>query len=464
MLTPLLSRAAQLISLLTLRPFDTDTQQGRSQERHRRALLTALAAAAAKIVTILTSLVSIPLTLTYLGNERFGLWMTISSVIALLSFADMGVGNGLLNAISDADGKDDVTSVRRYISSAFIILSVIAIIILIISFIVYPFISWAQFFNVKTVQAGQEAGPALAVFMVCFALNIPLGIVQRVQLGLQQGFLSNLWQAAGSIIGLLAILVAVHFHAGLPWLVLAMAGAPLLVSLLNGGVFFGYTRPDLRPKLALASRAAAKKVAHVGLLFLVLQIAVAITSSSDNIIITRILGPVEVAPYAVTAKMFSFITIVILMLAGPLWPAYSEAAARGDTAWIRNTLSRSIKATLLFATISSFFLFWAGPTLLEWWVGPQIKPPTMLFMGLAIWTVMEATGVALAMFLNGLNIVRTQVIIAMVYAISCITMKIIFIEHFGISGIAWGAVITYGPIVLIAYTLTIQNIFRTRLH
>lgn len=464
MLTPLLSRVAQIRSLLTLRPFDTGTLQGRSQERHRRALLTTLASAAAKIVTILTSLVSIPLTLNYLGNERFGLWMTISSVIALLSFADLGIGNGLLNAISNADGKNDLTAIRRYISSAFVILSTIAIVVLTASFMAYPFISWAEFFNVKTVQAAQEAGPALAVFVVCFALNVPLGIVQRVQLGLQQGFLSNLWQSAGSVLGLMAILVAVYLRAGLPWLVLAMAGAPLLASLLNGAVFFGYKRPDLRPKLALASRAAATRVAHVGLLFLVLQIAVAVTSSSDNIIITKILGPADVAHYAVTAKMFSFITMAISMLVGPLWPAYSEAEARGDMGWIRNTLSRSIRITLLLAGIGSSVLFVVGPTLIELWVGPQINPPTMLITGLAIWTVMEATGVTLAMFLNGMHIVRTQVIVATVYAISCVTMKIILIKHMGISGVAWGAVITYALTTLIPYTLIVPNLFRTRLH
>jgi O-antigen/teichoic acid export membrane protein len=46
--------------------------------------------------------ISVPLTLTYLGSERYGMWMAISSIVALLAFADFGLGNGLVNAIAVA--------------------------------------------------------------------------------------------------------------------------------------------------------------------------------------------------------------------------------------------------------------------------------------------------------------------------------------------------------------------------
>ena len=54
----------------------TDVEK-RGAERNRRALLTGSASTLARIVQIGTSLVTVPLTLRYLGNERFGLWMTI---------------------------------------------------------------------------------------------------------------------------------------------------------------------------------------------------------------------------------------------------------------------------------------------------------------------------------------------------------------------------------------------------
>jgi O-antigen/teichoic acid export membrane protein len=96
-----------LTNLLRFTQFDTSTSEGRASERHRRIALTGLVSVAAKAVSIITMLIVVPLTLNYLGAERYGLWMTISSVIAMMVFADFGIGNGLMNAITESYGKND---------------------------------------------------------------------------------------------------------------------------------------------------------------------------------------------------------------------------------------------------------------------------------------------------------------------------------------------------------------------
>jgi O-antigen/teichoic acid export membrane protein len=44
--------------------------------------------------------------------------MVLLSIIAAMSFADLGIGNGLMNAISEAYGKDDRKLAREYVTSA----------------------------------------------------------------------------------------------------------------------------------------------------------------------------------------------------------------------------------------------------------------------------------------------------------------------------------------------------------
>ena len=112
----------QIRSVLRFKPFDTSTDDGRSKERYRRVVLTAGSSFVSKGVTILTGLISVPLTVHYLGAERYGLWMTISSTIAFLTFADLGLGNGLLNAVSKANGLDDQADATTAVSSAFFML------------------------------------------------------------------------------------------------------------------------------------------------------------------------------------------------------------------------------------------------------------------------------------------------------------------------------------------------------
>src|SRR5262245_43745518 len=90
---------------------DHDASQ-RDSGRNRRAAVTGGTAVVARAVQVGTSLITIPLTVHYLGNERFGLWMAISSVLAMANFADFGIGNGVLNTVADAFGKNDLDRIR----------------------------------------------------------------------------------------------------------------------------------------------------------------------------------------------------------------------------------------------------------------------------------------------------------------------------------------------------------------
>src|SRR4051794_26485261 len=81
---------------------DRSTEQARSRERFRRIGLTTIASLGARSIAFATGFVTVPLTLHYLGPERYGMWATLSSVIAMAAFADLGLGNGLLNALSAA--------------------------------------------------------------------------------------------------------------------------------------------------------------------------------------------------------------------------------------------------------------------------------------------------------------------------------------------------------------------------
>jgi O-antigen/teichoic acid export membrane protein len=297
----------------------------RGEERNKRALLTGSIATLARAVQISSSLVTVPLTLKYLGNERFGLWMAISSVLAMASFADFGVGNGVLNTVAKAFGRDDLAEVRKAVSSGFAILSTIATLLLLLFFSIFGLVNWGDFFRVTSSQARLEAGPALAVFATCFALNIFMDVVQRVQLGLQQGYRYSLWQLCGSTMGFIGVLCGIWLHVSLPVLVVAIAGAPIFATTLNAIHFFGIVRPDLRPKWELVSRDSIARIASLGGQFFILQLVIAIAISADNLIIARVLGAVNVPEYAIPQRMFSLISLISSMLVAPLWPAYGEA-------------------------------------------------------------------------------------------------------------------------------------------
>lgn len=452
-------RALEAVDSLRLKPFDVSTPAGRAQERQRRVLLTGLAAGLAKGVTLLTLVISVPLTIGYLGVERYGLWMTISSVIAILGFADLGMGNGLLNCLSEAHGKDDVDLAREYVSSAAYLLAAVAAILALVFVVTYQLVPWPRVFNVTSPAAVVEAGPAMAVFVACFLVNIPLGIVQRIQMGYQEGFANSLWQAVGNIIGLVGVLAVIHYEGSLPWLVLAIAGAPVLATLMNGFVLFGFKRPTLRPRRRNVSAPAAQRIFRLGILFFILQIAVALAYSSDNIVIAQILGPQAVSEYSVATRLFIITPMILGMFLAPLWPAYGESITRGDIQWVKNTLTRSLGLSLLVTGLPSIILVVFGAQIVKLWVGSAIISPTPpLLLGMGIWTVMSAAGSAIAMFLNGSSRIGFQVVTASLMAAAAIGAKIVLAQQIGLPGVVWGTIIAYSILTVLPMAVYVPRL------
>jgi O-antigen/teichoic acid export membrane protein len=257
----------------------------------------------------------------------------------------------------------------------------------------------------------------------------------------------------GSVAGFAGVLCGIWWHVSLPILVMAIAGAPVLATTLNTIHFFAFVRPDLRPVRTLVSRETVAQISQIGGLFFVLQVVVAIAYSADNFIVARLLGAVNVPEYSIPQRMFALIATVSSMFVAPLWPAYGEAISRGDIRWVRHTLRNSLLFVMAGSFMASFAMLLLSPLLLHWWVGGRIHPPFMLLLGLAVWTVLSCCGDAFAMFLNGSEIIRFQVMVAALFGIGCIIAKIFFVQHYGITGIPWATITTY--ILLTAFPLAI---------
>jgi O-antigen/teichoic acid export membrane protein len=147
--------------------------------------------------------------------------------------------------------------------------------------------------------------------------------------------------------------------------------------------------------------------------------------------------------------MFALISMMATMFVTPLWPAYAEAISRGDVAWVKHSLWKSMTVVLLASAAASILLLLASRELIYWWAGPTIHPPMILLVGLAVWTVMESCGIALAAFLNGSGFLHFQIAVAAVFGVSCITAKVYLARRYGSAGLPWATIVTWGLLAFV---------------
>lgn len=434
--------------------------EARSRERYRRAFLAGAASAVARGVSILTVLISIPVTLKYLGVDRFSVWMTITSLTALLAFADFGLGNGLMNVVARCHADGDRDGLRAYTMAALLALGGLALLVTLVALVAAPYIPWASLLAVNPrLLPGVELAQVMTVFIICMAVGIPLTVVQKVQLALQMGYLASLWQLLSSVLALVALLIAVALRAPLAWLVLASLGTPSVVLAASAMVFWTVQRPAERPAFALARWSHGFELARWGGLFFVLQVASAVAYASDTLVIAHVLGPQSVAQYSVASRLMEGLFMVGALFLTPLWPAYADAYARGDDRWIKKTLRVSLVFTALSTAAAAAVLVLVSRPLTAVWVGHRVEYSLGLFAVFAIWVVFKAAGNALSMFLNGVGWISFQALVGALFATAVIPLKIWLAQALGVMGVPLALTLAYALIVVVPFALRMPKLF-----
>jgi O-antigen/teichoic acid export membrane protein len=411
--------------------------------RYQRAALTTIAGVGARGAVILVSLVSVPLLLGYVGAERYAIWAAASAIGSILVFTDFGIGNGLVTAVAQAAGVGNQDRVRAFVTSGLFALTALAVALVPILAIVAAVVPWAQLFNVSQPTAVSEAGTVVLIFLLSFVVSLPLSVAGRVQTGHQEGYLPAFWTAAGAIASLVAVIVLINVRAPLPVVVLALTGLPVCALAGNFIVEFTRRRRWLLQGIDDFDASAARYLLRLGFMFFVLQLVIAVAYQSDVLVAARIVGPTAATDYSIVYRLFMVVPAIINLGLTPLWPAYADAISRGDIAWVRRTVSRSVGIAIGVSVVAIAGALVASRWLLDVWVGPSVQPPTALLIGMALWAMLTSAFNGLAMLFNGAAVLRFQVIVGSMMAVGSIAASIVLASRIGVAGVIWGTVIAY---------------------
>ena len=125
----------------------------------------------------------------------------------------------------------------------------------------------------------------------------------------------------------------------------------------------------------------------LGGMFFLVQVAALILFQTDNLIIAHYLGAAAVTPYSVTWRLFNY-TMIFQVLASPsYWPAYTEAFARGDRAWVRRSFRMNFGLTIGSAFLLTLPLMFFGRWIIRVWAGSAAVPSSDLLLCMGIWSL-----------------------------------------------------------------------------
>lgn len=431
--------------------------------RHRRLLgilqgvVTSLGNRA---ITVLVTFLSVPLTIHYLGAERYGAWATIGSLLAWLALTDFGLGNGLSNAITTAAGQDRPDLVRVYMSSGIAMLTVVASATALILALAWPWIDWASLLGVSTPDARAEVGPAVAASLAIFLLRFPLSVSGKIYLAYHEGRIGNYWGVTGNVATLATLLIVTQTEGGLVWLVVAVSGINLLVGLINAVWLFVWHRPEVAPALGSVRLSSMRELGNTSGRFFLLQITALLVFQTDNLVVAHFLGAAQVPSYSVTHSLFTYTTLLQAAVFTYLWPAYTEAIARRDIAWVRRVFNLDLAGSVAFSSATAAVLIVIAKPFILWWAGPAAEPSTGLVWWMAAWSVIDGFTSPIACLLAAAAHIRAQIVYSALAALCNIALSVTLVQTWGVTGVIAGTVISYAVLICIPTYVDARSLLR----
>jgi O-antigen/teichoic acid export membrane protein len=411
-----------------------DGHDAQRQVRRARVVRAAALGVGGRAVNILVQVLTLGVAVRYLGRERYGMWATVSTLVAWFSMANLGLGQGLITRLSAAVGRGDDGAARRYVNSALAIIALTSGVLLLAVVSAGAFVPWARVFNVTGAQAVAEAAPVVLVASVLTICCLPLAVAGSVLAGHQRMDVVNLIALVTSALGLFALLLAVYCRASMPVLAAALLTGPLTAGLAQfaWGVRRGLIRLDRRA----VNWSDAWSLLSLGFRFLFMQVASIVVFEAGAIIIAQRFGAGEVTPYAVTTRMVMIVISFLTAILSPLWPAYGEAFHRGDGEWVRRTFVRSLKLVVMTWVPAAVALSLFGQWVIKVWAGPAAVPDRLLLTSMLLFTLAQALGLTVSYLLNGVGRLKSQIVGGGLMALLHVPLALFLAGRVGVASVA----------------------------
>lgn len=363
--------------------------------------------------SIFLGMFTVPLTLGYVNNETYGLWLAISSMISWMSYFDIGINNGLKNNLAAAFAKNDFELGKRLVSTTYAVLILIFIPIMVVLLFVVQFIDLDSILNISS---GSVRGLRLTVCITIsyFCIQFILSTLNVILLADQKPADSSFRILCTQLFSIIIIyLLTLTTKGNLVYLCLASTFAPLLILFLFNVVLFSGRYKKIAPNIKYINFSLVPTLMNLGINFFIIQIAVLIQFQLTNFLIMRYYGPSDVTEYNVAQKYFSMLFMVWNIIITPLWVATTDAFVREDFIWIRNALKKYLKLTLVFLSLG-ILMFFVSPLFFKLWLHDTVMVSKGLSFWLLVYYFVQIFASVFVIVLNGCGVLKTQTITSII--------------------------------------------------
>jgi len=397
-----------------------------------------------KIINVCIKLLIIPLLINELGVERFGLWITISSLSAYIMLLDFGLGSKSMNDLTRYYSHDDRESADTQIRDSFYFLSFIALICLIFSMLIIQYIDVVALLKLTDPKAKSEVNAALIVASLVYYLQLPFSLILKIPYTMQKGQKAEIALMAGNITSAAGLFLGVYTGMGLPFIVFFLSGSFTFSAI---GLFIHlvmskdidihkWNTHELRIKFGVLKG----NTPH----FIIMQTVAVLLTTLPYSMLALTEGAASVATFGIMLQVLIVLQLPVLVFTQPMWAKLVQLVALKDHYSLIIIIKKYLFITLIYSFFTTLFYLFLLDPMLRVFLNNTITVTIGMKVAFAVWCtccLFAGGGMGIILLALGETLIISKLSIAQI--ILFLICAMLLLPSLGAVGLVISIIATY---------------------
>ncbi len=318
------------------------------------------------IVAIVVGLVTLPLMMTHLGAEHYGVWVLVGGFTGLLYIFDLGFASSVTRGVASTIAVKDIQKTNCIINSALLIYSILALVIF-VAVIVAAFIAKHKFVNGVSPQE-------LQLVIVLVGLSIAIEFPFKAFAGLTTAYLRY------DLVAIYKISVKLISTGILYYLLLRGYGLVSIAVLHLGTSIFSNilfwlmaksTFKEMKLSSSMIERKVIKELFDYSSWAFLIDINRIIKERLDLFFIGGFISLAAVSIYYVPLRLVEYSIQLLYKSLNLSLPILTGNSSLGDEVRFRENLIFFNRINVYFAVLAFTFFVFFGEAIIYYWMGPS---------------------------------------------------------------------------------------------
>ena len=409
-----------------------------------------------KGISIIISLMLVPLTLGYLSSEIYGVWLVLSTMVIWLNHFDIGFTQGLKNKLTESLAKNDYDRGKSLVSTTYVVMVAIFCPLCIIVELIIPYIDWCSLLNIDKVYE-QDIVKTIHILTISVCLQMIVNVFTTVVAAYQKVALSSMFGVIGQSISLIVIFILIKVAPpSLPILAISISFIPVTVTMIFSIIYYNKKFKKVKPTILSVNFSLVKDLFCLGYKFFIINIQDIVFYQSTNILISNVSGPEDVTSYNIVYKYIGVSSMIFQIILAPLWPAFTDAFTRKDYQWMKNIYNKMVKFyyVVLFSIVSMVCV--SGPVYYLW-IGSDAIIPFSMTLAIAIYMIIHTWDSLQITLITGVGAIKVELYLIIIGLVGYLPLALFLGKCIGAIGIVYSMSIV-NLLYAIVFTIQIRKI------